>query len=308
MEWIQNQRTVKEMEILKEKEPCNLFLIGTEQGHMSMLAAELAAAWLETDVEHLSSNPDFKWLEADAGVIQAEHVAMIQDMSCFIPQGRKSVCIVEHAETMTVPLQNKLLKVLENGADTLAVIFVSEKPLLDTLMSRCISITFRKPSLEEMKASVGKEKIMSTVALLACEGSMERYWHIVNDALYLEFLEGFFKTFCQIKDRGQLKYILRLTHALKEKDSEYLPDKLEDWQMRGFLSLLEQVFWHLLLLEYKMAVPHWLRFGNLPALYKPEEILDVCRKAGNCLENMKKKGRFTKNDFFELLMTMIPLK
>lgn len=209
-----------------------------------------------------------------------------------------------NAETMNVSLQNKLLKVLENKAGTLAVIFVSEKPLLDTLMSRCISIIFRKLSLDELKASTDKE---STAALLACEGSLERYGHIMEDPAYLNYLEGFYKTFCHIGMRSQLKNILKLTHALKEKDPEYLPDKFEDWQMRGFLSLLGQIFWHLLLLEYDMTVPDWLKLGNLPGLYHQGEILNICKKTENCLERMKKKGGFTRNDFFELLTELIPL-
>lgn len=302
-----NRRTTKEIELLKEKEPCNLFLIGTEKNYMCMLAEELAAAWLETVSDRLGSNPDFKYIKTDDGIIQAEHVASIQNMSYFIPQHKKAVCIVKAAETMTVFLQNKLLKVLENRADTLAVIFVSEKPLLDTLMSRCISITFRKLSLDEIKASTDKECLASTAALLACEGSLEKYERIMEDPNYLKYLEEFYKSFRQIETRTQLKNIFRLTHALKEKDPEYLPDKLESWQMRGFLSLLKQIFWHLLLLEYKMTIPCWLRLGSLPGLYHQGEIMKICQKTENCLDRMKKKGSFTKNDFFDLLMELTPL-
>ncbi len=304
MDRMLDRKAVQTMEILKNKKAGSMILMGEEKKGMLAMAMELAAAWLGTELSQLSCNPDFKLLEAENGILCTEQAETIQRMAYYIPQCEKAVCIVTDAETMTAELQNKLLKVLEDGEDRLAVIFVTAKPLLETITSRCFSVVFHRISLEELHSSVPHP---SLAALLACEGSPERYDRIAQDTLYLQYLEGFWQMFSTIKERAQVKYVLQLTNALKEKDAEYLPDHFEDWQLRGFLSMLGQAFWYLILKNFDIAVPPWMRLGNLSEIYSMREALRLYQKSEESLERMKRKGQFTKNDFFEFLMEVVPL-
>lgn len=299
-----NESVVQRIELLKGLEARNLIIIGEEKETMSKYAFEIAAAWLHTDISKLSYHPDYQFICAENGSIRSEQAERIQRMAAFIPCGDKAVCIVKDAETMTIELQNKLLKVLEDGEKSLAVIFITASKLIDTVTSRCMTLKFQKTTLGEMAARPGYNKLP---IMLACDGNMELYKKIEGDAEFSQYLEGFFNSLCGIKERSKLKNILRLTHALREKDTEYLPEKFEEWQMQAFLCMVKKLFWHVLIKQNGLTVPQYIRMGNLPDLYCSEETEVIYRKVEEAIVRNHKKGAFSKNDFFELLTYMIPL-
>lgn len=298
-----NESVLQRIELLKETGARNLILLGEEKKLQLSCALELAASWLKTTKEELAVHPDYKFLEPIGGSIRVEQAEQIQQMASYVPVSDQAVCVVNDAETMTIELQNKLLKVLEDGEKTLAVIFVTGKPLLDTIASRCISIEFQKTSLAELYGMGCNFQ----AALLGCDGSKELYDQVVTDDWFFQYLEGFYKSFCGIKERSQLKNILKLTHALRENDAEYLPSRLEEWQMSVFLCMIKQMFWHVLLSKTGLTMPNFIRLGNLESLYEPKDAEIIYRKADEAWRLSKKKGKFSKNDFFELLMYMIPV-
>ena len=298
-----NESVLQRIELLKETDARNLILLGEEKKLQLSCALELVASWLKTTKEELAVHPDYKFLEPIGGSIRVEQAEQIQQMASYVPVSDRAVCVVNDAETMTIELQNKLLKVLEDGEKTLAVIFVTGKPLLDTIASRCISIEFQKTSLAELYGMGCNFQ----AALLGCDGSKELYDQVVTDDWFFQYLEGFYKSFCGIKERSQLKNILKLTHALRENDAEYLPSRLEEWQMSVFLCMIKQMFWHVLLSKTGLTMPNFIRLGNLESLYEPKDAEIIYRKADEAWRLSKKKGKFSKNDLFELLMYMIPV-
>lgn len=287
-----------------KKTPRSLIFLGEELQEMYLCAVELAAAWLGVSVDELLVHPDYLEIEAQDDVIGAERSEIIRTASMRKPLGEKSVCIVRDAQLMTKEMQNKLLKALEDGEKNQAVIFITSKALLDTISSRCMTVRFEKLSLACMSA-MPEYKNMS--ALLASDGSPEMYGRIVEDSEFSTYLEGFHKSVCGIKERSQLKNILRLTHALKEKDPQYLPDMFENWQMHAFLCLLKHIYWHIALKHMGFEVPSFVRIGNLWNLYGRCEADTIYRRVEEAIVRNQKKGDFNKNDFFELLMHMIPL-
>lgn len=297
-----NEVALQKIELLKDAQARNLILLGEERNKKNLLSRELAASWLNTSVNNLDVHPDFTEIACEEGSLKVEQAEKIQVMAAYVPLSEKAVCIVKDAETMTMELQNKLLKVLEDGEPTLAVIFVSEKPLIETLTSRCITVEFQKTPIGELYSNGYKE----LPALLGCDGSPELYERIVEDDHFFQYLDGFYKTFCQIKSRENLKNVLRITHALREKDKEYLPEMLEEWQMSVFLCMIRNLFWHIMLKQTGIALPNYIKIGTVSSLYEREEAEIIFRAAEKAWNDSKRKGKFTKNDFFELLMTMIP--
>ena len=300
---MRNERAMREIECMKVAKPRNLILLGEEKGKLLQVAQDLAAGWLETDIDELPFHPDYKKIAAESGSIQSEQAELIRRMGAYKAQSGCGVCIVEDAETMTVELQNKLLKVLEDRGDTLAVIFISEGPLLDTIASRCMTISFGKIPLGEMYASLGCREVP---VLLASEGSPELYNRIIADDWFSQYLDGLHKTLCGVKERAQFRHILRVHHALRERDNEYLPDKFQDWQLQAYLEMLSMLFWYGTLKKLNCDIPSWVRVGNLVNLYTFEELYGNYQRLEQAKAAQKKKGFFTKNDFFELLMYMIP--
>lgn len=287
-----------------KKTPRSLIFLGEETQEMWLCAQELAALWLAVSMGELSVHPDYLEIEAQDGVIGAEKSEVIRTASARKPLGTKGVCIVRDAQLMTREMQNKLLKALEDGEKNLAVIFITSKPLLDTVSSRCMTVRFEKLSLSCM---MSMPEYKNPSAVLASDGSPEMYERIVGDTEFSTYLEGFYGSLCSIKERGQLKNILRLTHALKEKDGQYLPDVFENWQMHAFLCLLKHIYWHIALKHIGFPAPSFVRIGHLGNLYGRAEADKIYRKVEDAILRNQKKGDFNKNDFFELLMQMIPL-
>lgn len=301
---MQTERLTKTLEYLKIAGPRNLLFIGKEKERMLLFAKELVCSWLDTSMEDLLYHSDFKLFGADGGSLCSDRAEMIQRMASYMPQSNRAVCIVTEADAMTVDLQNKLLKVLEDGEKTLAVIFITQQPLLETILSRCLMVEFQETSIETM-ALMSEYRCFAV--LLASDKNPEMYEKIIKDEWFCQYLEGFYQSYTKIKVRVQLKNILRLAHALKEKDNEYLPNKLEDWQMQAFLCMIRQVFWYVMVSKAGAELPSYVKLGNLLNLYKNSEAEEIYRIALKAEERQKSKGAFTKNDFFELLMFMIPL-
>ena len=299
-----NESIVQRIELLKNAKPRNLILFGAERETMYQSALEMASAWLKTEVTDLTYHPDFLLVESEHGVIKAELAEKIKRHASFIPQQEKAVCIVRDADCMTVELQNKLLKVLEDGEKTLSVIFITSKELIDTVTSRCMRLEFKKIPLAQMAM---EPEFKSMALLLACDGSKELYKKIEGDTSFCQYLEGFLSSLCSIKDRKKLKNILRLTHSLKENDKEYLPASLEGWQMRAYLNMIKMLYWHILIKKMGFSIPTYLHFGALSNLYEVHEAEIIYRRAEDAISRSEKNGAFSKNDFFELMMYMVPV-
>lgn len=291
------------LRILKSQEPRNVVLLGSAGLHKEAAARELAANWLSTSIDQLELHPDFLYVEPIEGSILSEEAGRIQRKAMY-QADRKIVCIISRAELMTKALQNKLLKVLEDAADHLAIIFVSADPLLDTVMSRCVIVRFCPLCMDKLKEKYGPSA--KPAALLAADGCMGTYEKILEDTDFFIYLDGFLHAFIHMKTRVQLKGLLMMTHALREKDREYLPEKLLPWQMQAFLVLCRSVFFEILLEKRGLTESLLLPIRSLSSCYTEAETLDCFYHLDQAVYCSQNKGKFSKNDFFELLIHMIP--
>ena len=151
------------------------------------------------------------------------------------------------------------------------------------------------------------ENLLNEAALLASDGCPGIYDEILKDTGFSIYLEGFYQTVRSFRERRQVKNLLRLTHSLKEKDREYLPEKLEPWQMTAFLCLLKHLFWQIAIQKNGLPGYQWLPVKNLMECYREAEAMDCYYACAQASEQSKKKGNFTKNDFFDLLIKLIPV-
>lgn len=299
-----DQMIQEEMNILKKCEPVNLALIGPPGLGKMEFAMEIAAEWLKTDQEMLVYHPDFKLIQAEQGVLRAEQAEEIRNKALYLTE-TKAVCVILNAETMTYELQNKLLKVLEDNADMIAVIFVSLVSLLPTVLSRCIEIRFRKQPFEKLYASLEQPY---PFVIYASDGSPGAYHRIMENQMLFQCLQDIFLFFCQIEKREQMKDMLHVTHSIKEKDRMYLPEVLDDWELEAVFNMLSNLFYYALIRRCGSLIPKWVSVGNLSQLYQNEEIIYFYNQIEDAKERLRRKGAYSKNDFFLLLMDMIPIE
>lgn len=300
---IMNRETLERLECLKNSEPRSIVLWGDRGLGKYQAARELAAAWLNVEPDALETQPDFLLIEPEDGSIRSEKSDLIRRKAMFCPDV-KAIVLVNGAEGMTGELQNKILKVLEDCADRLAVLFVTSEELLDTVMSRCITVYFQPVGFDRL---LKEYKPVKTPILLASNGCPGTYESLIEDAEFSMYLEEFFKSFTSIREKEDLRQLLALTHALKEKDREYLPEVLAPWQMEAFLHMLEHLFWCVVMEKNGLTGYEWVKAGGLPSCYTAEEAETAYYAIIRAWKASRRKGAFTKNDFFGLLIAMIPL-
>ena len=301
-----HEETKKRIDNLCRKEPRNVILYGPKGLGKRAQAMYLAGAWIGVEVEKLDIHPDFLLLEPQDGILRSEQAELIRHKAEFCPE-KKAVCIVDGAELMTPELQNKLLKVLEDAADLIAIIFVSAAPLLDTVMSRCVSVPFIPFSLNQLyvQEESSTEHIAAIMASDGCPGIYDR---IIAEKSMDQLLTGFLSEFLNLQDaEGSIK-LLSLTHSLREKDREYLPEALEGWQLTAFLCLCKHLYWILNMRLNGLPGYEWFPEGKVQNLYSKEKAEQLYFAAAEAVELSKRKGRFNKNDFFGLLIKMLPTR
>ncbi len=103
-------------------------------------------------------------------------VEQIRELSTFTNlsahQGGYRIVLVHPAETMNTNSANALLKTLEEPSDRLFFILVSHRPqhLLATILSRCLSVAIKTPSIEVGTSWLKAQKIKNPDNALALAG------------------------------------------------------------------------------------------------------------------------------------------
>lgn len=301
-----HEETKRRIDNLCRKEPRNVILYGPKGLGKREQAIYLAASWIGVKAEELDTHPDYLLLEPQDGALRSEQAELIRRKAEFCPE-KKAVCVVDGAELMTADLQNKLLKVLEDAADLIAIIFVSAAPLLDTVMSRCVSVPFIPFGLNQLYEQE-EHSNEHMAAIMASDGCPGVYARIIDEESMDQLFTEFLSEFINLHDaEGSIK-LLSLTHSLREKDREYLPEALESWQLTAFLCLCKHLYWILNMRLNGLSGYEWFPEGKVLSLYSKEKAEQLYFAAAEAVELSKRKGRFNKNDFFGLLIKMLPVK
>ena len=129
----------------------SILLEGTSHIGKSIIAKQLAAKLLSVSYDDLSNHPMFMHIMTDDKSIAIEQIRNISAFTALKVPGKqktKRVILIEDAETMTLPAQNSLLKILEEPPEGTVIILTSSfaHKLLQTLLSRVQRIGIKKPS------------------------------------------------------------------------------------------------------------------------------------------------------------------
>ncbi len=105
-----------------------------------------------------SIHPDVLFIQPDEGQgqhpqIKIERVREIEHHVIYRPLiGLRKICVIDHADRLTIGAANALLKTLEEPPDHCLFILITSRPLalLATLKSRCLLVRFSSPSQEQV--------------------------------------------------------------------------------------------------------------------------------------------------------------
>lgn len=97
---------------------------------------------------------DYYELGPDGKSIKVSQIRELQNVINIKPTfSKKSVCIIDDADLMTIEAQNSLLKTLEEPPEYAVIILIvhNERSILSTVKSRCVNIKFNKLSDKDIK-------------------------------------------------------------------------------------------------------------------------------------------------------------
>lgn len=184
LEWgdiIGHRENVKRLRafIQREKMPHALLFVGPE-GIGKFLVARTAAAALFCSGEErpcgacsscraflLENHPDFSVVEPDGQAVKIEQIRALQKDASLAPcLSDERIIILKSADKMTLPAANSLLKTLEEPAGNTVFILLAEnrQMLLDTILSRCMTMIFQPLAPEDIAAALLREGLAENEA------------------------------------------------------------------------------------------------------------------------------------------------
>lgn len=281
----------------------SLILLG-EKGIGKYQIAKQVASWLlglPPGMPHSYSLDYFEVGEQREGTIKEQTEAMLEFISFAPVKAPKRVVLVDNAESMN---QNFLLKPMESQTDLCVFILVAHSNLLPTVNSRGVLLPVVTPTNESLSHYLGKYGEQFDPVLVAASGGKIGYYRRYQEREpYKRQLHSFLERFNRMDSPREL---LESCGALREKDPAYLFLVFDKEEQAGFLGLLKCMFrWNLSYLGGACQEPPIKLRPDMHVWYpmtKTVRILDLIKQQEQML---KAKGRYSKNDFFDLLMSLV---
>lgn len=249
----------------------------------------------------LEKHPDFHLIEPKDGLISKEMADEIREMANVrVSIAPRRVFLIDDANLMGTPAANSLLKTIEDDNRTCVFILVAHQRLLPTIVSRCIDIEFQVLSEEELVSFLSAKESVDSVAIAASGGRVGLYHYYTENSSFMVKMMEILNT---LNTMDHSREILNVCHAMKEKDEKYLFDDLEGLNERlGFFSLFQSIFrQHILFLSGCGKEMPFMNGENLRRFYSLESSLEILEALERAMCLSRRKGRYSKNDFFELL-------
>lgn len=252
----------------------------------------------------LEKHPDFYLVEPKDGLISKGDADAIREFANIrVSVAPRKVVLVDDANLMGTAAANSLLKIIEDDNLTCVFIFVAHEALLPTITSRCNNIDFPIIPEEEIRVYLGTETDVSEVAIAASGGRIGLYHYYKENASFMEKMAAVIET---LNGMDQVREILTVCNALKEKDRDYLYDNLKAEERMGFFSLIQCIFrMHIISLSGCGKELPFINGENLSRFYDLEISIEILKEVERAMLLCGKKGRYSKNDFFELLCAMV---
>lgn len=281
-------------------EPPGLILQGPNGLGKSEAARYIAASLLNCREQELSKSPDFFETTRD-GAVKAESMDELLAASQRSAMGSRKVFIIHNAHTITAATQNRLLKLLEDHAKRNILILLSATGrLLDTIKSRCYTISFYPLAQKNMKEYLSTLGVEEDYWDFLCNLTECCPWSIpAYDTEIKEYISQLNKMY-NLTVRSDL---LRLFHLQKEKDNDNfftVHGEHQAWNIR----ILSFPFHELLLKSTYGDSPRQMAFPF--KLYTDTQALKIVEYGLKHLTMLQ--NAYTKNDYFNLVRFIIQVQ
>lgn len=296
-----NSDTTSEVEkYLTMPVPPGIILQGIPGLGKKIIAKYIASKLLNCSVSSLSENPDYYQTQS-SNSLKVDDIEKLLEASQRSSIGNKKVFIIFNAHTISGPSQNRLLKLLEDRAESNILIIISEKDcLLDTIKSRCFTIYFHPLCGEKMAGYLRNLKIE--------DDYIDFIGFLTENAPYsiMEFqneIVDYIDCYKRIRQIALREDLFQLFHVLKEKDENDFFKKHDQhpaWNIRTLLYPFYKLIMESLNGDFSS------KYGFPYKLYNKRQSIKIMEYGLNHLSIVH--NAYTKNDYFNLIRFIVQIK
>lgn len=309
MRMVLNEQTKQDLAGYMASSHGPLILYGRHGMGQEETAEEIARELLgmAESCRFLGTHPDYYEIRPENGMIRTGQMEQLREWCCYkAAEAARKVILIYGAEQMNPNAQNSMLKLLEDGTGSHVIIMISQRPLLETIHSRCQTIHFQEIPQNQMEGMLAEAcpglemQEQKTLGILA-DGRCGLLQELLEKKDSLKWAQTYLDTLAGFKERKEL---LDTLHAIREKDKRYIYDTLkEEGSLTLFFELNLSMFGNALRIQAGI-LPSDAYAGHLARQYGTEEIMNILKCFAWGLNHFH-LGRFTRNDFFRILQTLI---
>ena len=200
--------------------PKPLLVIGDKGSAAREDAMKVASFLLSSDKPNLSQDYMYIGLAEDAKTLGVEDAERIIERSLILPsKASRQIILIDAFDTMTVPAQNKLLKLLEEPGTVLVIAVAYEDNVLATVKSRMQVVRYEPLSYTMFEAYCDEHGIGNPLVMYYITGGMPEGIGAADSE------KDLVKVFCGVyeaalKGMSGIPEIFSLLHIVKEKDKQ----------------------------------------------------------------------------------------
>lgn len=286
---------------LEKKSGANLILTGPKGVGKATAAKQLLMNFLSCTENQLAIHPDCMVVTDNGGKsITVQQVDEILEFTSLVPiRSSQKVVLIDNAETMTEIVQNKLLKVVEESNSTI-FLFVTTKPLLTTIHSRCFDIHFFSLKEEDLQKYLELKDETAEMPLCAYGGSIGMYEHMKNeDSECSALLKNIIGTLENLEKKTELMDVF---HQWSENEATKFYE-LHKPHLSLIINFIKDVFADFYLYLASKKENSMLNYEHMKQQYTLSDAERIYKKAKEASIRVKTYA-FSKNDFFMLIASM----
>jgi len=280
------------------------FIYYGESGLLMRQTAEVKARELLAS-DKLEIHPDFLLVEPDKnGSLSVERIDEIGDfVSMEVARAEKKVVLIDRIDVAVVAFQNAMLKFLEDNSLHVDFILTSEARLLDTVMSRCVTHQLKRASKEDMLRYLTNENLPEDAhALAIASGRPGVYSALLNEEKdFLKEIKSFTSSFGEIGANACIFF--EQLGLVRENGKGSFFDTHTREEVLLFMEYVQNLFCSILYHEIgagECSVPsEVLSFEQLREVFSINCLLVIYERCMEDQRKLRKKGHYTKNDFFD---------